>query len=120
MKIAVACDSNQISGHFGHCSQYVIANCAEDKIVSHQYVDAPEHQPGLLPKFLHDLGVNLVIVNGIGTKAVNLFNQNNIDVITGCSGDCLANINSYLQGQLLSSNTMCSGHDHDDNHQCSH
>lgn len=120
MKIAVACDNNQISAHFGHCRQYLIANCADNKVVSHEYVTAPKHEPGVLPRFLHELGVNLVIVGGIGSKAVDLFNQRNIDVITGCSGDCLANVNTYLEGCLLSTNSMCAGHDNDENHQCSH
>ena len=120
MKIAIACENNQISAHFGHCRQYLIANCADNKIISQEYVDAPKHEPGALPKFLHDLGVNLVIVDGIGTKAVNLFNQNDIEVITGCKGDCLKNVQMYFDGQLVSSNTLCAGHDHDENHECSH
>jgi predicted Fe-Mo cluster-binding NifX family protein len=33
---------------------------------------APEHQPGLLPLWLKERGVNVVIAGGIGSRAMDL------------------------------------------------
>lgn len=120
MKIAVACENGSIGEHFGHCKQYLVAQCQGTEIVEANYLDAPEHQPGVLPKFLADQGVDIVIVGGIGSKAVTLFNHNKIDVYSGCSGDCLTNVTNFLTGRLVSTGAQCAGHDHDENHQCTH
>lgn len=120
MKIAVACDNNMIGAHFGHCKEYLVAECEGTEVKNFEYLNAPEHKPGVLPKFLADHDVNVVLVGGIGSKAVTLFNQNNIDVYSGCVGGCKQNIANFLNGTLVSTGAQCAGHDHDENHQCSH
>jgi len=45
----------------------------------------PPHEPGVLPKWLHDLGTNVIIAGGMGARALDLFAQNNIKVIVGAS-----------------------------------
>ena len=49
-------------------------------------VETPGHQPGMLPPFLSQKGVNVVIAGGMGPRAQNLFKQMNIEPIIGVTG----------------------------------
>jgi predicted Fe-Mo cluster-binding NifX family protein len=56
---------------------------AEKKIEKREDVNAPPHQPGLLPGWLHSLGVTMIIAGGMGVRAQDLFVQMNIKVLVG-------------------------------------
>jgi len=43
-------------------------------------IDAPPHEPGLLPRWLHEQGAHLIIAGGMGHRAQELFVQNGIQV----------------------------------------
>ena len=44
---------------------------------------APKHEPGAFPRWLHSLGVQVVIAGGIGQRALVLFAQQGINVVAG-------------------------------------
>jgi predicted Fe-Mo cluster-binding NifX family protein len=68
----------------------------------------PAHEPGVLPKWLGEMGVKLVIAGGIGRRAQQLFNENGINVITGAPGDTPQQlVGDYLNGQLQSGPNVC-------------
>lgn len=82
-KIAIPIENGKLSSHFGHCPQFAIIEINNNKVISIKEVNSPVHQPGLLPKWLAEFGVNHIIAAGIGQKAITLFNQNNIGVSVG-------------------------------------
>lgn len=107
MKIAVPAQGNSVCPHFGHCEQFVVAEVDGEKVVGRENIAAPPHEPGLLPRFLADKGVNVVIAGGMGSRAQQLFSQQNIKVITGASGlidDLLA---AFLKGKLTTGPNVC-------------
>ena len=56
----------------------------EDKeIKAISYLDAPPHQPGLLPPWLAERGANDIIAGGMGQRAIDLFNERGINVFVG-------------------------------------
>ncbi len=112
MKVAIATDGNMVAEHFGRCSQYSLFNIADGKVISKEVIANPGHQPDFLPGYLADLGVTCVIVSGIGSRAVNLFCEKGIDVISGAGGPIEAVVNAYLGGRLQSTGETCS-HDHE-------
>lgn len=112
MKIAVASEKDLVSPHFGHCPDFNIFEVKNGRIVNHEILANPGHSPGFLPNHLHDMGVNVVISGGMGGKAVNLFNERGIKVITGVSGRAETAVNSYLQGKLESTGSVCQEHLH--------
>lgn len=68
----------------------------------------PPHEPGVLPRWLRDLGVNLVIAGGMGQQALSLFAENGIKVITGSPGqEPEALVQGYLSGTLISGSNVC-------------
>jgi predicted Fe-Mo cluster-binding NifX family protein len=112
MKIAVASIDGKVSQHFGHCEGFYLFDEEKGVITKKEFVQSPEHVPGLLPKFLSDLGVSTIIAGGMGGAAVNLFNERNVEVIVGASGDAQENAEKYLQGVLKSTGSVCHSHDH--------
>lgn len=103
-----------VDEHFGHCEYFAIFDVEGKKIVKEEFVEAPEHQPGLLPRFLGELKVSTIITGGMGQRAIDLFKQQEIEVILGARGTILDNLNEYLGGDLESTGSACShNHDHD-------
>ncbi|NLW07692.1 MAG: dinitrogenase iron-molybdenum cofactor [Clostridia bacterium] len=117
MRIGVATEGNMVAAHFGHCPHYSLFDVEDGKIVNKELVASPPHQPGVLPPFLGNLGVNCVIVGGIGARAVELFRQQGIEVIMGASGPVEEVVKAYLNGEIESSGTVCS-HEHGEHGGC--
>lgn len=114
MKIAAASEGTQITGHFGHCENFMIYEVNDNKITAETSVPNPGHRPGFLPNFLNGLGVNVIISGGMGGGAVDIFNSLSIEVITGASGDARTAAEMYLSGKLQSSGSVCHEHHHKD------
>lgn len=114
MIIATACEANKITEHFGHCEHFVLFEINDGKIISKKSIANPGHRPGFLPNFLKDLGVNVIISGGMGGGAVMLFDELNIEIVTGASGDSTEIVERYLSGALKSSGAICHEHQHKD------
>lgn len=114
MKIAAACEGKLVTEHFGHCENFMIFDAENNKIVNSQSIPNPGHKPGYLPNFLNDLGVNVIISGGMGGGAIDIFNEKNIEVITGASGDAKTAAEAYLNDKLISSGSVCHEHQHKD------
>lgn len=84
-RIAVPTAAGNLCMHFGHCEVFTIVDYDwnNKKVLKVEQVTPPAHEPGLLPKWLHERDVNVVIAGGMGSRAQNLFTQNNIQVVTG-------------------------------------
>ena len=110
MRIAIPVTDGKISSHFGHCEQFAIIEADPDskEIKSQQLLAPPPHQPGLLPRWLSQLKVNLIIAGGMGRRAQQLFAQNNNDVIVGAMDNTPEQlVQEYLTGQLKCGHNIC-------------
>ena len=108
-------DKVTVDEHFGHCKEFVIYTIEENEVKEVSYVIPPEHTPGSFPKYLGEQGVDVIITGGMGAMAVNLFKQQNIDVVLGAKGRIDVNLSEYLGGFLTSKGSMC---EHDSTHTC--
>lgn len=113
MKIAIASDGRNVSGHFGHCEGFKIYEVENDKILNKDFVQNPGHKPGFLPVFLKDLEVDTIIAGGMGAMAQQLFNENNIEVVVGAQGNCDDIASKYIKGELESTGSVCREHEHE-------
>lgn len=114
MKIAVASNNGMITEHFGHCESFMIFDTENNQIIKSETIANPGHKPGFLPNFLNDKEVNVIISGGMGSGAIDIFNEKNIEVIVGASGDAKAAVTDYLQGVLKSTGSVCHEHQHHD------
>jgi predicted Fe-Mo cluster-binding NifX family protein len=114
MRIAIASGGTDVTEHFGHCVTFLIYDVENDKIVKEESVPNPGHKPGFLPNYLADRGVNVIISGGMGGGAVDIFNERNVEVIVGASGDAKAAVEKYLKGELITTGSICHEHQHHD------
>jgi len=110
MKIAVPTVQNKLCMHFGHCETFVIIDVDDAKktITGKENVVPPPHEPGILPKWLHEKGVNVIIAGGMGMRAQDFFQQYGIQVVVGASADDPQTIvKDWLDGALETGGNVC-------------
>ncbi|MDA3852045.1 MAG: NifB/NifX family molybdenum-iron cluster-binding protein [Spirochaetaceae bacterium] len=100
-------DGITVEEHFGHCRQFVICNIKGGQQVSRETLDPPVHAPGVFPAFLAEKGASTIITGGMGARAVELFKENNIDVILGAQGSIDESLKEFLGGELYSKGSVC-------------
>ena len=108
MKFAIPMAEGKLTAHFGHCKEFAIVEVENDQIVNKETVVPPPHEPGVLPRWLHGLGADVIIAGGMGQHAVSLFQQNDIKVVIGAP--CLEPeklVKSYLENTLLTGQNLC-------------
>ena len=108
--IAIPVAGGQLCMHFGHCEYFALldVDTAGKEILSSRQLTPPAHQPGVLPRWLHDQGVKLVIAGGMGGRAQGIFEENGIKVIVGAPAELPENIvRSYLDGKLQAGENIC-------------
>ncbi|MCK4862748.1 MAG: NifB/NifX family molybdenum-iron cluster-binding protein [Dehalococcoidales bacterium] len=110
MRYAVPVSGGQLSPHFGHCEHFAFYDVEEQsrKITSKETIPSPEHQPGLLPAWLAEQGATIIIAGGMGPRAVDLLQQNGIQVVLGSmEGDPEQAVLSHLSGNLNTGDNVC-------------
>jgi predicted Fe-Mo cluster-binding NifX family protein len=107
-KIAIPTTGGILSAHFGHCEKFAIYDVKENEIIKEEFVAPPPHEPGSHPAFLRGLGCEAIIAGGMGSRAQNLFAQNNIEVIIGLHSENLQGlVEEYVTGSLESGENLC-------------
>jgi predicted Fe-Mo cluster-binding NifX family protein len=107
IRIAVASDGDKVSLHFGKCPEYRVFHIEEGKVLKQETLKNPGHEPGVLPKFLANHGINCIIAGGMGPRAENLFTSYNVKVIKGALGSVDDVVESYLAGTLKTGESSC-------------
>jgi predicted Fe-Mo cluster-binding NifX family protein len=107
-RIAIACEDNQglngqISQHFGRCPFYLIVDVEDDEIRKAESIVNPYHNnhiPGKIPQFIKEQGVNVMIAGGMGPRAIDMFTNLGIEVLTGAMGSARNILQAYLRGEI--------------------
>jgi len=110
MRIAIPMADGKLAVHFGHCRQFALIDADPDTAAVGRpaHLDAPPHEPGVLPKWLAHNGVDVVIAGGMGRRAIDLFAQHGIEVIVGAPSDDPETIaRAYVNDTLTSGSNVC-------------
>jgi predicted Fe-Mo cluster-binding NifX family protein len=108
MKVAIPTAEGQLAMHFGHCEKFAIIEVEENKIVKTEEAIPPPHEPGVLPKWLGEMNVDLIIAGGMGVSAQDLFKANGVKVLVGAPAeDVKTLVESYLNGSLVTGQNVC-------------
>lgn len=114
LKVAVASEHQTVTEHFGHCENFNLYEVENNKIVKEESIPNPGHKPGFLPNFLNEQGVDVIISGGMGGGAIRIFNEKNIEVIVGASGDAKKAAKAWARGELKSTGSVCHEHIYED------
>ncbi len=108
--LAVPVANGSLCLHFGHCEQFALVRVnSKNKSIEHiEYLTPPPHEPGVLPKWLSEQAVDLVIAGGMGSRAQSLFQEYGVKVLTGAqSGTPEDIVRAYLENTLALGQNAC-------------
>ena len=110
MRICLPTAQGRVAMHFGHCEAFALVDVdPEAKTVQAVTLAAPpQHAPGVLPQWLAEQGVNLVIAGGMGRRAQAFFEDFGIRVLVGApSGTPEEVVQAHLEGSLPLGENVC-------------
>jgi len=105
--------TGEVAMHFGRCPYYTLIDVEEGRLGRAKIIENPyfgEHKPGVMPRFVHGLGADVILAGGMGPRAVQMFESFGMTVATGAKGRVDKVVEAYLDGQI-SGIVPCS-HDH--------
>ncbi len=106
MRVAISTDGDFVSAHFGRCPSFTLVDIENSKTVKREEVANPGHEPGAIPQFLHQKGVNCIIAGGMGQRATSFFEEYSIKTVVGIDGkidDVIAHLekDTLVEGESL-------------------
>jgi len=107
MRVAISTDGEFVSAHFGRCPTFTLVDIENGKIIKRMEVENPGHQPGAIPQFLHQKGVNWIVAGGMGMRATSFFEEYNIKTVVGISGKIDEVIEQLGKGTLEGGESLC-------------
>ena len=123
MKIALPVADGKLCMHFGHCEHFALVEVDPEKkvILNTTLLVPPAHAPGVIPPWVAEQGASYVIAGGMGGRAIELFEQAGVHVITGAPGETPEKlVTAFLNGTLATGDNVCDhGPDHNPD-SCNH
>lgn len=110
MRIAIPQNNHTLSLHFGHCRQFDLFDVDQElaAITAQHTLEPPPHEPGVLPRWLAEQNVDLVIAGGMGQRALQLFASAGLEVIIGAPPvETRELVQAWLDGELSCGTNAC-------------
>ena len=110
MVIAVPVTNGVLAQHFGHCEEFALFEVKADRktVCDKRVLTPPPHEPGVLPRWLHEQGADLIIAGGMGSRAQSLFSENSMKVVVGAPSEGAEEVvKAYLDGSLKTGENVC-------------
>lgn len=123
MKIGIPENCGEVNQHFGQSTSFAIIEIGNNnQIISVDTVSVlglqRKHEG--IADFLKDMGVEVVLVGGIGPGAINALESRGLKILYGATGDIKAVAENFANGKFISKRTTCGHHGHKGNHGCQH
>jgi ATP-binding protein involved in chromosome partitioning len=110
IRFAVPTAKGQLCLHFGHCECFTIIDIEQEtkQIIHQESLIPPAHEPGVLPRWLGEQQVDVVIAGGMGQRAQMLFAQSGVKVVIGATqGSPEEIVTAYLDETLTVGDNIC-------------
>ena len=107
MRIAISTDGDLVSAHFGRCPTFTIVDIDGGNVIKRETLDNPGHQPGFIPQFLHEKGVECIVCGGMGRRATGFFKEYGIETLLGITGRIDEVIDKIQKGTLKGGESLC-------------
>jgi predicted Fe-Mo cluster-binding NifX family protein len=107
MRIAISTDGRYVSPHFGRCPIFTLVDIEDGKTVGRVEVENPGHEPGYIPRFLHEKGVKQIVCGGMGARAQGFFVEMGIHTILGVDGNIDEVIKQLEMDALEGGESLC-------------
>lgn len=82
MKLAIAKNNEYVHEFFGSCNEFMVVDIENGEVKSKEiiYNDTDTHK--LRPFYLKSIGVNALVIKGLGLTAYELLHENGIELYT--------------------------------------
>ena len=108
MKIAVTAEDNNglesvVAQHFGHAPYFILVDVEDGAVTAAQGVANPfveAHTPGDVPNFIKQQNAHVMLSGHMGGRAIQFFEQMNIQAATGAQGTVRQSLERYFGGDL--------------------
>ncbi len=107
MRVGISTDGDFVSVHFGRCPSFTIVDFENGEIMKKEVIGNPGHQPGSIPQFLHQKGVECIVCGGMGRRATSFFDEFGIKTIVGVSGRIDEVLERLQNGTLAGGESLC-------------
>lgn len=108
MRFAIPVADGKLALHFGHSKEFIFIDVEDGVFKKTQTLEPPPHEPGVLPKWMHDNNVNVIIAGGMGHKAREFFIGFGIEVVIGAPQIAAEElVSGYLNKTLVSGPNAC-------------
>ena len=100
MILAIAKNGDLVHGFFGSCDTYELITLENNEVVKREVIfnDTDTHK--LRPAFLKSLGVNAVMIKGLGFTAYDLLKANGIEVYTSELIPIEVAVQNFIDGKV--------------------
>lgn len=106
--------NDMVSPHFGRAPTFTIVDIETKEV--EVLPNTSEHMGGikLAPEIVSEEGVQIMICSGLGSKAIQMFEQFGIEVFVGAAGTAKDMISAWKAGllQKATEETACREHRH--------
>ena len=101
MILAIAKNGDVVHAFFGSCDTYELITLENNVVMKRETIfnDTETHQRR--PVFLKDLGVDAVMIKGLGLTAYNLLEANGIEVYTSEVMPIDAALQNFIDGKAV-------------------
>jgi predicted Fe-Mo cluster-binding NifX family protein len=82
MKLAIAQNMEYVHEFFGSCNSFMIVEIEDGEVKSKETIFNDTETHKLRPFYLKSLGINALVIKGLGLTAYDLLHENNIEVYT--------------------------------------
>lgn len=108
MRVAIPAESKSglespVSPHFGRCPAFIIVELEGELIKAVDEVDNPfygNHSPGQVPAFIKSQGADVILVGGMGRRALAYFDQYSIEAVMSTGRSVRLALEGFLQGRV--------------------
>jgi predicted Fe-Mo cluster-binding NifX family protein len=107
MRVAVSTDGEMVAAHFGRCEAYTLADIKDGKVAKNETIAKPGHEPGFMPGYLAERGLQCIVAGGMGSRTKMLFDQHRIQPIVDVSATISQTIEALCRGELRGGESMC-------------
>lgn len=114
IKIALATKDKSLDCHFGHCEYFTVyhVDMNEKKIIKEDKIEAPSGCgcSSNIASVLKDHNINVLLTNNLGGKILKRLEENDIEVVLGCTGHVHEASTDWMQGKIKKNPFVCFDH----------
>lgn len=108
MRIAIPAESKNglespLSLHFGRCPVFIMVEVEEGETLSVDEIDNPfygDHAPGQVPAFIKSQGADVILVGGMGRRALAFFDQYSIQAVSSSGRTVQQALQGFFEGSV--------------------